>query len=226
MLSYLNGTLSRSSVAGDVLQKLRRDIILQTYPPETKLTEKLLYDTYDISKGPARQILQQLENEGLVTMLENGCKKTIRFSEAEIYDLYTFRNLLETTAIRIIFEKKVKSYSVMLESFIKLENLSKCSDETYFEHDVDFHHSIIEMSGNKYLLRSYENIAPLLCTMFEISYEVSRDSFYEDDMETHNQLMKSILCDNLESCLNKFEIHINSMINAKKSIEAIKKMLA
>ena len=73
MLSYINGALSRSALASGVLQEIRKDIILRNYSPETKLTEWVLCLKYGISKTPARQILQQLENEGFVTMLDNGC---------------------------------------------------------------------------------------------------------------------------------------------------------
>lgn len=42
MLSYINGALSRSALASGVLQEIRKDIILRNYPPETKLTERVL----------------------------------------------------------------------------------------------------------------------------------------------------------------------------------------
>ena len=105
MLSYINGALSRSALASGVLQEIRKDIILRNYPPETKLTERVLCLKYGISKTPARQILQQLENEGFVTMLDNGCKKTVEFTENDLDCLYSLRNLLEITAVKMVFEK-------------------------------------------------------------------------------------------------------------------------
>ena len=224
MLRSINVALSRSALASGVLQEIRKDIILRNYPPETKLTERVLCLKYGISKTPARQILQQLENEGFVTMLDNGCKKTVEFTENDLDCLYSLRNLLEITAVKMVFEKKLKSYSNMLESFIRLESLSKASREAYFEYDVDFHHSIIEMSGNKYILHAYENIAPILYTMFQISYGIYAEDFFEDDVETHNRLMRSIICESEETCLAEFEKHHASA--ARNAKAALRKAVA
>lgn len=220
MLSYLNGTLSRSAVSSEVLQEIRRDIILQNYLPGTNLTEQSICEKYNISKSPTRQILQQLKNEGFVNMLDNGCKQIVEFTRNDLYCLYSHRDYLEITAVKTIIKQKVKSYSHILEALIKIENTPLISQATYFEQDIDFHHSIIEMADNKYILASYENIAPILYTMFLISYK--EVEFSPSFPENHNLLIKALINENEEECLREFSNHHGSSIrNAEAALDAL-----
>lgn len=224
MISYLNGTLSRSTIATNVLQTLRHDIILQRYEPGTKLTEQYICEKYNISRSPARQIIQQLENEGLLIMLDNGCKCTTEFTLNDLEKLYELRNYYELTAVKTIFASKSKMYSSLVEVLSRLEEQREFTKEEILELDVDFHRSIIEMSENKYILKGYENISPLLYTLFLISITLYEDQFFSEFAERHKLLIRSILCDSEEECLEVFkEHHKNAGVRAKKAlIEMVK----
>ena len=222
MLYYLNGTLSRSAVASKVLQTLRQEIVLQQYEPGTKLTEQSICEKYGISRSPARQIIQQLENEGLLVMLDNGCKCTTEFTEHDLKCLYELRNYYELTSVKTIFESKNLVYSRLVETLSRLESLKGLSPEEILELDVDFHRSIIEMSGNKYILKGYENIAPMLYTLFLISITLYEKQFFSEFAERHMLLVRSILCETEEECIERFkEHHKNAGVRAGAALESM-----
>ena len=107
-------------MASGVLETLRKEIIMRNYAPGTKLTEQSICEKYGISRSPARQIIQQLENEGLVTMLDNGCKCTTEFTGHDLNCLYELRNYYELTAVRTIFASKTRLYSRLIETLSRL----------------------------------------------------------------------------------------------------------
>lgn len=81
MASPLNGTLARSAISAKAIEQLRQDIIMRRYPLDSRITEQQICDIYGISRSPARAIMQQLEKEGLLRMLDNGCKQIITFTK-------------------------------------------------------------------------------------------------------------------------------------------------
>ncbi|MBO4769331.1 MAG: GntR family transcriptional regulator, partial [Clostridia bacterium] len=99
MLSSINGTLARSEEGSKVLRDLRYRIITRNIEQNTKITEMELCEQYNVSRTPARQIIQQLTNEGLLVPLDNGCKCTIDFGERDLDDLYALRNYYEHEAV-------------------------------------------------------------------------------------------------------------------------------
>lgn len=226
MHEYLSSTLARSKSATTTLQCLRKSIILAEYPPNTKLTEQMVCDAYGISRSTARQVIQQLENEGFLMMLNNGCKCIMEFTRDDLKSLYDLRQYYENEAIKTIFRSKTRMYSKIVDILSRLDELSVAEpDSVSFGEtmalDVDFHRSIIEMSGNKYILKGYEMLAPTLHTLFEINVALRVDYFREFHQQ-HSTLIRSLLCDTKEECLQKFnEHHEGSTLKTIQALERI-----
>ena len=226
MFEYLNSTLARSKSATTALQHLRKRIILAEYPPNTKLTEQMVCDAYAISRSTARQVIQQLENEGLLTMLNNGCKCITAFTRDDLKSLYELRQYYENEAIKTIFRSKTRMYSKIVDILARLDEFSTADPNSvsFWETmalDVDFHRSIIEMSGNKYILKGYEILAPTLHTLFEINVGF-REDYFREFYQQHSALIRSLLCDTKEDCLQKFNEHHEG--STLKTIQALEKM--
>ena len=60
--------------------------------------------------------------------------------------------------------------------------------------------------------------------MFQISYGIYAEDFFENDVETHNRLMRSIICESEETCLAEFEKHHASA--ARNAKAALRKAVA
>ena len=69
----------RSATSEAILREIRADIITRKLKPGQKLTEQSVCEKYGISRSPVRTIFQQLEKEGMVIMLGNGCKQIVPF---------------------------------------------------------------------------------------------------------------------------------------------------
>ena len=94
-MSSLSAPLQRSLVAKDVLSTLRYEILTGELKEGEYLREVAISKRMDVSRGPVRRALQQLEAEGLVACEENGRTRVIGISDMVIEDIYELRLILE-----------------------------------------------------------------------------------------------------------------------------------
>ena len=207
MLSSINGTLARSEEGSKVLRDLRYRIITRNIEHKTKTTEMELCEQYNVSRTPARQIIQQLTNEGLLVPLDNGCKCTIDFGERDLDDLYALRNYYEHEAVDTIFTSGTRTLAVLSDLILFVEgNKNKSVEETLIS-DIDFHRMIVRQSGNKFLSRGYDAIAPILYTLFRIGSEYYGEDFTSDFYTEHITLVQNLLVYDHNECLKEFGEH-------------------
>ncbi|PTX58504.1 GntR family transcriptional regulator [Melghirimyces profundicolus] len=78
----------------DAYQTIKESIIIGKYRPGMRLTEEFLAGELNVSRTPIREVLKQLESEGLLTPLRRGM--IVRsFSKEDIRQIYDLRTLLE-----------------------------------------------------------------------------------------------------------------------------------
>lgn len=224
MSSTLNGTLARSSISTKAIQQLRHDIITRRYPPDSRITEQQICDNYGVSRSPARAIMQQLEKEGMLRMLDNGCKQIITFTKNDMLDLYTLRNYLELSAVKSICRAKTRTYTPLVEMLQNLEELKEGTGADYLSADIDFHRAVIAMGRNRFLLSTYDTISPILHTVFTISIMTYEEQFLREFDDRHNGLVRSLISENEQTCLTRFREHhdyaLNKAILVMDEIEA------
>lgn len=94
------GAVQPSPMLGQhVLERLRHLIIVGMIPAGTHLVEHQLSSMFDVSRGPIRDALRQLETEGLVESRRRGVFAT-GLTENDILELYSLRQLLEANAVQ------------------------------------------------------------------------------------------------------------------------------
>ena len=87
-----------------VLERLRAAIIGGQLAPGQRLIERELTELTGVSRTVVREVLRQLETEGLVASIANRGPVVRELSAAEARDLYTIRGALEGIAARLFVE--------------------------------------------------------------------------------------------------------------------------
>jgi DNA-binding GntR family transcriptional regulator len=87
-----------------VLERLRAAIIGGQLAPGQRLIERELTELTGVSRTVVREVLRQLESEGLVASIANRGPVVRELSAAEARDLYTIRGALEGIAARLFVE--------------------------------------------------------------------------------------------------------------------------
>src|SRR5690348_5191056 len=88
----------KRSLADDVVDRLRDAIFHGSYKPGEPLREEQLAAMLDVSRGPVREALVQLEREGLVIVRRHRGATVARLSRVDVEDVYSLRLALERLA--------------------------------------------------------------------------------------------------------------------------------
>ena len=146
-------------LAEKTYKNLKKMIYRRELAPGQRLVERKLSRKLGVSRVPLRESLLRLESEGLVTRVPYGPSYVMDFSKADVVEMYSMRLLMEPFAARLAASHHERSLIRQLKSCCKqMTQASKVSDWVRMDQaDCEFHHAIVEASGNKKLLQAYES---------------------------------------------------------------------
>ena len=182
-----------AGLGGEVTDRLRDDILAGRYQTGDHLTERELAEEFGLSRGPIRDALRQLDNEGLVQLLPRRGARVASLSSTEAAQVIEIRQALEPVAIRFLLEQNDPDRLKPLEEI--LDRLRKAGQEDDWANlvaiDMEFHEAVYQLAGSPMLLRLWDTLrVPLLQTfrMHRQFYEAGPDVY-----ETHRRLFDAIV---------------------------------
>ena len=127
---------------------------------DIRLDERQLAQDFGISRTPVREAMAQLEREGFVRSVPRRGIYVVRKTKSEVIEMITAWAALESMAARLITvnasDEEIASLRKMFATFENGE-LRAHLDE-YSEVNIEFHQTIIRMSGNSVLIDLAENL--------------------------------------------------------------------
>src|ERR1700745_1419018 len=155
--------LDDTSTFADRAYTALRDVIvkLNVYdePGDVRLDERQLAQDLGISRTPVREAMAQLEREGFVRSVPRRGVYVVRKTRREVIEMITAWAALEGMAARLITQQASgEQIASLRRMFATFENgaLRAHLDE-YSEANIEFHQTIIRLSGNGVLLSLAEN---------------------------------------------------------------------
>jgi DNA-binding GntR family transcriptional regulator len=141
-----------------------RDSILQGYfPPGARLREEQLAEALDVSRGPIRSALLQLEREGLVIRRRNRGAVVASLSRDDLEEVYSLRLAIEPVACRWAaghaVETDLQRMQAVIDGYSKTLT-RRVSDADAAEADLRFHDLVYDAARHKRLLRLWQDIRP------------------------------------------------------------------
>ena len=206
-----------------LLQQMRSDIITRKLTPGKKVTEFELADEYGVNRSRMRNLLIELESEGLVKIHPNGTKEIVGFDRDDAYNLCELREYIETTALKRIFGGRSLDYAPLTGILTQIEACKSDGTGDLSLNDVMFHRAIIELAANRYILGAYDTIMPTLYTLFTITTkDKSNVQTPEEFYSRHIDLLVSIINRKKEECFALFrKHHENALAKALRALELI-----
>jgi DNA-binding GntR family transcriptional regulator len=127
---------------------------------DIRLDERQLAQDFGISRTPVREAMAQLEREGFVRSVPRRGVYIVRKTKKEAIELITAWAALESMAARLITENAldpdIASLRRMFATFENGQILAHLDE--YSEVNIQFHQTIIQMSGNTVLIQMAENL--------------------------------------------------------------------
>jgi DNA-binding GntR family transcriptional regulator len=168
---YSPPPLKRTLLSDGAYETLRKSILDGTFPPGYQLVESQLARKFNVSQAPMRDALRRLNHEGLVTTIPHRGSFVTEVSEQDAAQAREVRNALEELAARTVTGKLDDDHSKSLAAAV--EGMRAAARErdiaTFRRHDVAFHRTVIEASGNVYLQRMWTQIEPILNSLGVVS---------------------------------------------------------
>ncbi len=139
----------------NVTSAIRIKILRRELAPGARIVEKNLSEELHVSRGPIREALRQLEQEGLVEYIRNAGCTVKKITIADVYEIYLLRCTYEMLAVRLYDGKFTDEELAKMEHIVNgMQALHKNDMETLISCDHEMHRIIIKKSGLPRLIQA------------------------------------------------------------------------
>lgn len=175
-----------------VVEILRSAIITGDYEPGERLIEATLSTELGTSRGPVREALRQLENEGLVVSVPYRGAVVLGVSDEEVQEvLIPIRLTLERYSFAHALERMTDADFAELGKQVWLMEQAAAADDLprLVEADLRFHDIVISSSGQTHTVQIWRTIWPRIRAYF---YRYGRGKDLATMVEEHRELLAAL----------------------------------
>lgn len=203
-----SGPIEYGSLADVVAARLRDAILAGRLSDGDHIVERDIAAELQVSRGPIRDALRQLEREGLVVLLPRRGARVATLTPDEALEVIALRQAVEPVAVRFLIERGEPALLEPLEACVERLRAAARSDDwsALVLLDMAFHEEIYRQAGRRHLLRIWESLrAPLLQT-----FRIHRE-FYDSGEavhRSHRTLLDEIASFDLERAQRAVAAHV------------------
>lgn len=198
----------RRSTVEIISDELRSAIMYGSLPPGTQLGETDLAARLGVSRGPLREAMQRLVQEGLVRSEPHRGLFVITLDQTDVRDVYLARLAIERAACQMIMEDNRGEALVRLTEALKdLVGAARQRDRTAMsDADLAFHQALVAAAGSPRL----ERMALTLLVETRMCLNALQEKYPEphDLVEEHRKLLDAITDGDEERLLQLIEEHM------------------
>lgn len=153
--------LSRATFASMVTERLRNSIENGILEPGAQLSEVELAHSYGVSRGPVREAVQRLVQEGLLRSEPHRGVFVPVLTDEDVADIYLAREALESAAVRYTMATSTSGsvFQALDECVTAMETAAAAGDwRAVGEFDLDFHTALVASTGSQRLQRMFTTV--------------------------------------------------------------------
>ncbi len=200
--------LQATTLKENVTNLLRQSIIDGTLPSGEDLNQAQIAERLGISRGPVREALGQLEQEGLIRSVPYKGVVVTPLDPTYVRELYSLRIALETFALKIGMARRDPEDIDTLSRIVDaMRTAAKVGDARELARlDLRFHSTIIRMGRNGLLERAW---TPLKLGVQRCLH--TRHRIYgslDEVVGTHPELLDAIRLGDVSAACDILEQHI------------------
>jgi DNA-binding GntR family transcriptional regulator len=182
------------ALAETVAERLRDTIFSGQLAPGDRLREEQLAGALDVSRGPIRDALLQLEREGLVVRRRNRGAVVASLSHTDLDEVFSLRLAIEpvvcTWAARNSREDDWAEMQERIDGFARLDGQTTVHEAA--ETDLQFHDVVYRASGHRRVLRLWHDLRPQVYIFMLARTYVQDPDFAEIMTRSHSRLLDAI----------------------------------
>jgi DNA-binding GntR family transcriptional regulator len=142
-----------------VADRIRAGILDGAFPPHTQLSEVALAGQLAVSRGPIREAMQRLIQEGLLRSERNRGVFVVEIGQDEARDVYLARGAVERTAAAIVAQQGSAEAFDQLQAIV--DRLADAVDGSWADlttHDLEFHRVLVAAAHSPRLDRMFRTL--------------------------------------------------------------------
>jgi DNA-binding GntR family transcriptional regulator len=205
--------VNQETTAGIIAAQVRERITDGTFPLGSQLREAQLAARLKVSRGPVREALQRLVQEGLLRSERNHGVFVISLGEDDIADIYLARGAIEQTATLTLMRRKDTEAFNRLQYLV--DRMSVIAEEGRWKEladlDLQFHESLIDASNSKRLQRMFSTLLAetrMCLAALESAYPVR-----EMLVDEHRKLLDAMRTGSEQEVLELVHSHLEDAVN-------------
>lgn len=210
--SYTLEPVHLESTASIIARRLRRAIMYGSLPAGSQLAEAELAAQFRVSRGPLREAMQRLVQEGLLRSERNRGLFVITLTPEDVRDIYIARAAIERAAVMLILRRDPgRAVDRLTEVHRKMQDAAARSDyQTLSDADLEFHEVFVTESGSPRLMRMHGTL--IVETRMCISALESTDQRPDEVVEEHGALVEALRSGEEERLLRLIDAHMEDAL--------------
>jgi len=154
------GPLPKATLRAHIAERLRAAILAGDIAPGAPLTETALSARFDVSRGPLREALRQLIEEGLLVTVPYTGTHVASLSVEDVREIYSLRTALEIFAFEQVWDRRDARFRTELcrRNEALMTSIDAGDDRTSISTELELHGLVFEASGHKLLQRAWHGL--------------------------------------------------------------------
>jgi DNA-binding GntR family transcriptional regulator len=163
--------LMRSVLADQVKEWLLEAILNGSYPPDSRIVETAVAKELGTSQAPVREALRGLEALGIVEIAPFRGARVRRLEAAELLEAYVVRSAIEVLGARLAMARLTdRDIAELLRIGEQMQQAAAAGDgRTLAIVDASLHERLMELAGNRTLMRLWRSLDPMSRTYITLS---------------------------------------------------------
>jgi DNA-binding GntR family transcriptional regulator len=200
--------LAKSTFRHHIAERLRSAILAGGIAPGAQLVESTLAMQFSVSRGPLREALRQLVEEGLLVTVPYTGTHVISLSVEDVREIYSMRITLERFAFEQAWPKRDAAFRRELHR--RKEVLTACidaaDDSASILAELDLHGLVYEASGHRLLQRAWQSLSGRLQLYWAAHHRAHGTRGPRRD--GHDSYVAKALGDDLQTMLAEVSSHM------------------
>jgi DNA-binding GntR family transcriptional regulator len=169
-----------ASLTDQVYIAIKNDILTCQLDPGSRIAQSQLVRRYAFGITPIREALKRLEQEGYVQSIPRFGYLITPITVKDVEDIYDLRLILEQSAIRLAIQRASDEQVEQIRQSANFTYTFKERDSylQFLEHNIHFHVSIAQTSGNRKLAQLLAELLNEMTRIFNLGLDL-RDSGQE-----------------------------------------------
>jgi DNA-binding GntR family transcriptional regulator len=206
-----------SSLAEHAYSQIKQKIFDFELMPGDLISEGYLSKLIAISRTPLRQALQQLQHGGFIKAIPKVGWQVTPLNFDKFDEFYDFRILIELNAVKVLCDSN-QDHQVLHDLqkiWFKPSSMLKVNALEIGLLDEQFHISLVKISGNEEMLKTYSEITERIKIIRRLDF--TKRERINTTYDEHGQIITAILARKTQEAQSLLKAHIEqSKIEVRK----------